>query len=469
MSRPGRLRAAATRAHANKRWYRIQNVAATGVVEVWVYDEIGLWGVTAAEFVRELQTVEAVGIDLHINSPGGDVFDGIAIYNALCTHPATVNAYIDGLAASAASFIAQAGAKVCIARNASMMIHDAEGVCIGNASDMTAMAELLERTSDNIADIYAQRSGTVKQWRKAMQAESWFTGKEAVDVGLADEVYESSAGDEGTPAPRRRRTTDRLPLATAVGPHSTAVAEGTWDAGTQEGRLPSPVPVGTARAMYCWYDGDRVADGAVPKDACKLPHHTVAEDGTPGAANLNGVRNALSRLPQTQGLSESERETARRHLQGHLDAAPDDDADPGPTASDTTAPTAVFGEADAQLFRAAVLRATMPVPDFDAESFRLSMRALADNAPAVPDPPPSPPTLPPLLPAPPPLCSCGRPLADATVGAGLTVAGLRQVLADAANDCPAVPDPPPSPGLPPGPPLFDRAEFRRALERGLQS
>jgi hypothetical protein len=74
--------------------------------------------------------------------------------------------------------------------------------------------------------------------------------------------------------------------------------------------------------MYGWYDGDQVADGGVPKSACKLPHHMVSADGTPGAASANGVRNALARLPQTDGLTDAERSTIERHLRGHL---PDDE------------------------------------------------------------------------------------------------------------------------------------------------
>lgn len=127
---------------------------------------------------------------MHINSPGGDVFDGIAILNALRTHKGEVTTIVDGIAASAASFIAQAGAKRVMARNSEMMIHDASGLCIGNASDMSEMLALLERTSDNIADIYAERSGAGDRaaWRAAMSAETWYSAQEAVDAGLADEI-----------------------------------------------------------------------------------------------------------------------------------------------------------------------------------------------------------------------------------------------------------------------------------------
>lgn len=127
---------------------------------------------------------------MHINSPGGDVFDGIAILNALRSHQGTVTTIVDGLAASAASFIAQAGSKRTMARNSEMMIHDASGLCIGNASDMREMLDLLDRASDNIASVYAERSGIgdIASWREAMGKETWYSAEEAVAARLADEV-----------------------------------------------------------------------------------------------------------------------------------------------------------------------------------------------------------------------------------------------------------------------------------------
>ncbi len=176
-------------------WYRIEN-AKTPAPTVYIYDEIGYWGVTAGEFAADLAALDAKSIDVRINSPGGEVFDGIAIYNALLTHKATVNVFIDGLAASAASFIAQAGDSISMARNAQMMIHDAQGICIGPAEDMLLMSEMLNKCSDNIADIYAQRAGgTVASWRSKMRAETWYSAAEAVTAGLADSVVERDGSD----------------------------------------------------------------------------------------------------------------------------------------------------------------------------------------------------------------------------------------------------------------------------------
>lgn len=183
-------------------WYEIKNISAD-VAEMAIYDEIGYWGVTASELVKELQSVSAKTINLHINSPGGDVWDGLAILNALRQHTASVNVTIDGVAASAASFIAMAGDSVKIAPQAMIMIHDASGMVYGNAEDMTEMAALLDKTSGNIAAVYAQRAGKdVEYWREQMRAETWYTDQEALDAGLVDSIL----GSEDTVTNRADRT-----------------------------------------------------------------------------------------------------------------------------------------------------------------------------------------------------------------------------------------------------------------------
>lgn len=152
-------------------------------------DEIGYWGTTAQDFVDELLAIDSATIELHVNSPGGDVFDGLAIMNALADHPATVNVVVDGMAASAASYIAMAGDSVKMNRGSQLMIHDALGFCVGNAADMEEMKVLLDRISDTIAGIYADRAGgKADDWRELMRAETWYSATEAVDAGLADEA-----------------------------------------------------------------------------------------------------------------------------------------------------------------------------------------------------------------------------------------------------------------------------------------
>lgn len=187
--------AQARRPQANSRrrdWYRIE-AKADAPAEVYIYDEIGAWGTTAKAFTTELQAVTAKIVNLHLNTPGGDVFDGIAIHNALRNHPATVNVIVDSLAASIGSVIAMAGDTVTMGKHSTMMIHDPYGFAMGNASVMSKMAEVLDRLGDTIAGVYAEKAGgTVRQWRDRMAAESWYSDNEAVALGLADSI----AGDE---------------------------------------------------------------------------------------------------------------------------------------------------------------------------------------------------------------------------------------------------------------------------------
>jgi ATP-dependent protease ClpP protease subunit len=180
--------------------YRIENHD-DGTATMYLLDEIGYWGIMAADFVPQIHAVKAQKITLHINSPGGDVFDGVAIYNALLDHPADIAVKVDGLAASAASFIAQAGDTICMNRASQMMIHDASGLCIGNAADMAEMVDLLDRVSGTIAGIYADRAGgTTEQWRDRMRAETWYSADEAVEAGLADEVAGKADDQQQAPA-----------------------------------------------------------------------------------------------------------------------------------------------------------------------------------------------------------------------------------------------------------------------------
>lgn len=183
-------------------WYRIRNQAGTGgePAVVVIYDEIGYWGVSAQDFMVELRSITASEIELRINSPGGEIFDGIAIHNVLRSHQARVTTYVDSLAASIASVIAMAGDRIVMQPHSQLMIHDGSGLCIGDAADMREMADLLDRQSDNIAGIYAERAGGgAAKWRKAMQAETWYTAAEAVEAGLADEVAKLPRRDDADP------------------------------------------------------------------------------------------------------------------------------------------------------------------------------------------------------------------------------------------------------------------------------
>ena len=182
------------------RWWKIENKKPSeGPALISIYDEIGLYGVSAAEFLAELREIPG-DIEMHVNSPGGDVFDGIAIYNQLrqAQKRGTVKVVVDGLAASAASFIAQAASPghLEMAPHSQKMIHDGFAMAIGNAADMRELAAQLDKASDNIAGIYAGRSGKpAAYWRDMMRNETWLSDAETVSVGLADRVQ--GDGDTG--------------------------------------------------------------------------------------------------------------------------------------------------------------------------------------------------------------------------------------------------------------------------------
>jgi ATP-dependent protease ClpP protease subunit len=178
----------------------VRNVAGA---ELWLYDEIGPWGTTASDVATALSQVPTDRVTVRVNSPGGSVFDGIAIYNLLRSHAGGVDVVVDGLAASAASFIAQAGETVTMAPHSRMMIHDAIGFAYGNAREMLDLAALLDDLSANIADIYAESSGgDAAAFRELMLAETWLDPAQAVELGLATSTGDAAAAgdDEEDPA-----------------------------------------------------------------------------------------------------------------------------------------------------------------------------------------------------------------------------------------------------------------------------
>jgi ATP-dependent Clp protease, protease subunit len=171
-------------------WYAIR-ARATGA-EVAIYDEIGAHGVSAKGFLAELGALpDAAPIDLRLNSPGGSVFDAVAIHNALKRHEGPVTVWIDGIAASAASYVAMAGDEIVMPENAFLMIHDPAGLVVGTADDMRAMAEALDKVKGSLVAGYAAKSGRAADEIAAlMTAETWFDAKDALDAGLATRIAE---------------------------------------------------------------------------------------------------------------------------------------------------------------------------------------------------------------------------------------------------------------------------------------
>jgi len=176
------------------KWYKIE--AKGDKAEVWIYEMIGedFWtggGVTAKNFQKDLASVKAKQIDLHINSPGGDVFDGITIYNLLKQHDAKVTTYIDGLAASIASVIALAGDKVYMAENALFMVHNPYGFAMGDANEMRKTADVLDKVRGSMITTYMTKTGKQESDVVAMlDAETWMDAEEALEAGFIDIISE---------------------------------------------------------------------------------------------------------------------------------------------------------------------------------------------------------------------------------------------------------------------------------------
>ncbi len=179
-----------------------------------VYDVIGqdYWtgeGVTAKRVAGALRSLGAGPVTVNVNSPGGDMFEGLAIYNLLREHKGEVTIKVMGLAASAASIIAMAGDTVQIARAGFLMVHNAWVAAIGNRNDLREFADTLEPFDRAMADIYAARTGAdQKAMGKLMDKESWIGGSAAVEEGFADELLPSDqitqAGGKATASAVRR-------------------------------------------------------------------------------------------------------------------------------------------------------------------------------------------------------------------------------------------------------------------------
>jgi ATP-dependent Clp protease, protease subunit len=176
------------------KWYSIESKAGSKSAKINIHEQIGksFWsegGVGARQFVKDLDALNVDEIQLHINSPGGNVFEGNTIYNALRQHPAKIVVTVDGIAASIASVIAMAGDRVIMPDNAMMMIHDPFDLVVGNSSAMRKRADALDKIKTSIVSAYMTRATEDQSSIEQMMTdETWLTADEAVQIGFADEV-----------------------------------------------------------------------------------------------------------------------------------------------------------------------------------------------------------------------------------------------------------------------------------------
>jgi ATP-dependent protease ClpP protease subunit len=355
-------------------WFRIVRNDAGGPVRVDIYDDIGGggWfddGMSATAFAAALAEVSG-DLEVHINSPGGDVWDAVAIYNAIAQYPGGTTTITDGLAASAASFVAQAGKKRLVAPGSMTMIHDAITMDYGNAADLRKTADLLDKASDNIASIYAAHSGKLAAaWREAMRQETWYTADETVAAGLADGLTERPADQAAlaaaasfdlsifgrvpaqlrSSAPRRVLGAESMPiLDKAIAIHHTATVDTAWDGPAAVAAMPAEYA--DLHACHAWQsaDADSSSHAAGDDDAddkkgnFKFPHHETKG----GPANLAGCRNGLARLSSAD-IPAADEAGVKAHLQAHLDDGSKSDAgnhaDSGPGLDPAELMTALKG------------------------------------------------------------------------------------------------------------------------------
>ena len=174
-----------------EKWYNIQNKA-SDVTDVYIFDEIGTYGVTAQEFINDIKGLKDMPINLRINSLGGDVFDGMAMYNVIKRREAKTTVYIEGIAASIATIIALGADEVVMAENSLFMIHNAWGGTMGEAKDMRKTAETLDKISGELTDIYRKKTGLSNDvLAEMMDEETWLNAQEAYDLRFVDTISDS--------------------------------------------------------------------------------------------------------------------------------------------------------------------------------------------------------------------------------------------------------------------------------------
>ena len=172
-------------------WYNIQNKASE-TADIYIFDEIGMHGVTAQDFIGEIKELKNTPINLRINSLGGDVFNGMAIYNVIKKREAKTTVYIEGIAASIATIIALGADEVVMSENSLFMIHNAWGGTMGDAKDMRKSAETLEKISTELTEIYMKKTGlSYDVVSNMMDEETWLNSEEAYELGFVDTISDA--------------------------------------------------------------------------------------------------------------------------------------------------------------------------------------------------------------------------------------------------------------------------------------
>jgi len=281
-----------------KTWYKITASASDpSTAQVDIHDEIGMWGVSAKNFIADLRALGPVqNINLSINSPGGEVFDGIAIYNALKNHPATVRATVEGLAASMASVIAMAADTLSMPGNAFLMVHNPSGLVIGDAQDMMDMADLLNKLRGSLVGAYTSKTGKSEDDIIAMlDAETWMTGREAVAAGFADVCMDDVALAAKASAFDTRRF---INMPRALSPFTPVAVEPPAAPAPEPAPAPAPAPAAPAAVE------PPAADPAPEPAPAAPPAPPAASEPEPAPAEPGIVAKFVSAVRAMAGTDE---------------------------------------------------------------------------------------------------------------------------------------------------------------------
>jgi ATP-dependent Clp protease, protease subunit len=170
-----------------KSWYSIKNKSNTATVSI--DDEIGFFGVSARDFLNDVRNITANLIKLNVHSPGGNMFDGFAMYNGLKNHPATVHGSVTGIAASAAATVLMASDYIEMPEDSFLMIHNAQGGAYGEKDDLREMADLMEKMEQQTVNIYSKKSGLEgEKVAELMNESTWMSAQEALELGFIDNI-----------------------------------------------------------------------------------------------------------------------------------------------------------------------------------------------------------------------------------------------------------------------------------------
>jgi ATP-dependent Clp endopeptidase proteolytic subunit ClpP len=298
-------------------WFTVKNEAHSNTAEILIYDQIGKdwWtneGTGAKDFAESLKAIPANrNILVRINSPGGNVWDGLAIYHQLQARKDYVTCCVDGVAASIASIIALAGKELVMPRSSLLMIHDPTAMAMGSADDMRAAADMLDKHKDLLADIYASKSGQPHEDIKArMSDETWFTGYEAEDYGLCDRCTDEIA----LAANFNLSSFRRVPA--AIGKPNTSTAGGSGE--------PQNIMDRTQIMALLKKHGVEVANDISDKDLQAKLDEVLAKIAKPAATpppaqnvvDLSAINNEIAELRKQRDAEKRTRVSARvRELQ----------------------------------------------------------------------------------------------------------------------------------------------------------